>query len=448
MEAVRTSDEASTPQSTISYIERVKSRLARIPTTPSSIIAPSPSLSPVSELAESFSTIATATSTTEALADSYTPATSVSSLPQIFTIQKYYVSPAMAIDEKIQNIWAREIKPRLSAILLHDIPAGTCVQEFMMAGKRIEALKPTLTITCGDSVTRKRVEKTFKSQRWLQELLKTNGITFIALVAKTPLSAGPAKHLLGSLIIDRDTAACPLPFEARTSCGHGLIANIDTQQYCTLGGLLMVNGEILGLTARHPFESHEADQGSGQPEPLDMARDTNHISDDNISETSNELFVFNGDDSDTCSASSVSSVSLPEDVVPDSTSSNRTSYAQTRNELTLSYADRYFPIMRLPAPMGTSSYHEYRESYDWVLLEALPLPIITRPNKIAHIDPRHDVLVEEVVTGPAFGDVTIIIASIGPQLGCLHSSPATMKVEKTVLNVQLITLERALRKFC
>ena len=62
----------------------------------------------------------------------------------------------------------------------------------MMVRKRPDNLKPKLVITCGDAATKKRVEKTFKRQGWLQKMLKVNHIMFIALVAKTPLSAGLA----------------------------------------------------------------------------------------------------------------------------------------------------------------------------------------------------------------------------------------------------------------
>ena len=448
MEAIQTcqySHEVISELGPQSSMERVKSRLARIPNTPSELSSPKP------ESAVSFSTITTAKTTTEALAGTSTAATSLLSLPEVFTVQKFHVSPKMPIDEKVQAVWTRQVRSRFSAVLLHNIPKGTCVQEFMMVGKRSDALKPTLIITCGDAITKKRVEKTFKSQGWLQELLKTNGIMFIALVAKTPLSAGPATNSTGPLKMEKYYAVQLLPSGATTSCGKALLV-MDTHapQHCTLGGLLMVNGEILGLTARHPFEAYEADHTSVKLYLPDMAHDTKHIDNDESSEMSNEPFIFNDDDDDASDTSNVSPISFQEDADVSSTSISGPFYGQTDSLNAFSSKDwivSQFAIVPRCTPTDTSYINEPLEDYDWALLETLPPSVKTRPNKIAHINPRHDILIEEVASQLVDGEVTVIIASIGPQLGYLHSSPVTMKVEKAVLNVRLITLERALRKF-
>lgn len=58
-----------------------------------------------------------------------------------------------------------------------------------MAGRRADHLKPTIVITCGDIKTRKRVQKVFKRQEWLQKLLKVNRMLFVAAVDPTHLSS-------------------------------------------------------------------------------------------------------------------------------------------------------------------------------------------------------------------------------------------------------------------
>lgn len=239
--------------------ESLKNRLTCMPRIPSSIIVPPPSPKP--KPARSFSTIITTATATEPASGNSTAATPVLLLPHIFTIQKLHVSPSMPMDEKIQAVWTRQIRSRLSAVLLHSIPTGTCVQEFMMAGKRPGILKPTLVVTCGDAATKKRVEKAFKCQGWLQGLLKANHIMFVALVAKTPLSAGPVSNDGSTVKLGGSYAVQLLPSGVTTSCGLGLLisgADSRLRQYCTLGGLLVVNDEILGLTAGHPFPKNRA----------------------------------------------------------------------------------------------------------------------------------------------------------------------------------------------
>ena len=162
----------------------------------------------------------------------------------------------MPIDEKTQEVWTRQITSRLSAVLWHNIPTATCVQQFMMIGKWLDVLKPTVVITCGDLVTKRRVEKKFKRQEWLQELQKANHIVFVALIAKTPLSAGPVSEndciatLNGSYAVQ-----LPSP-EVTISCGLELLvhsADSHLRQRYTLRRLLIVKGRVLGLTVGHPF---------------------------------------------------------------------------------------------------------------------------------------------------------------------------------------------------
>lgn len=396
--------------------------------------------------------ISTTTSTTTATEIS-TAATSVFSLPSIFTVQKLFVSPNMPMEENIQAIWIRQIRSRLSAELLHSISKGTCVQEFMMVGKRPDTLKPTLLITCGDAATKKKVEKTFKSQGWLRELLKVNRIMFIALVAKTPLSAGPASIDSSEMKLSESYAVQHLPSGVTTSCGLGLqISSADNsvQQHCTLGGLLLINGEIMGLTAGHPFPKFKHDLI--QQEFLEAAQVKDDSSDEECSTTSSEPFIFNDNDNvDASDDFAAFTVSLHENADIPLASIDGPLHRQhialgsflpsIKENLSV---DVILPISTPKNIMSVESPHNF---HDWALLQTLPLSVKSQPNKIAHINPRHDILIEGTADSSACGEVTIAIAGIGPRLGYLHSSSATMKVNESVLDVRLLTLERVLRKF-
>jgi hypothetical protein len=438
-----------TPQSSISYLDRVKSRLARIPKIPSFIVVPS--LSSEREPAESLSTVTTTTTATEPPPEISTATTSVLSLPRVFVLQKLYVSPSMPIDEKITLVWTQQIRSRLSAVLFHSIPAGTCVQEFMMVGKKAHVLKPTLVITCGDTETKKRVEKSFKSQGWLQDLLKANDIMFVALEAKTTLSAGPALNSTDTVRLSECYSVQLQHGSATTSCGLPLLVSAsDTrpQRHCTLGGLLMVNDVIFGLTAGHPFKAHFKHR-SAQHE-YDIVQAFRLFENEESSEASSEPFIFNDDDDECGDLSSTSELSFHNRADLSLTSIEDPTHSQHNISKAFSpsvkWSQLYNAVIPLSIPKNALSFEEPLGDCDWALLEILPHSVITMPNKIAYIDSRRDILVERAVSGLTHGEVTILAAAIGVQLGCLHSSPVTMKVNESILNVQLITLEHILRK--
>ncbi|KAL8715346.1 MAG: hypothetical protein Q9225_006385 [Loekoesia sp. 1 TL-2023] len=319
-----------------------------------------------------------------------------------------------------------------------------------MAGRRPDALKPTLIITCGDAATKKRVEKTFKSQGWLQEVLKANSIMFVALVAKTPLSAGPASDNCSTVKLDESYAIQITRSGATTSCGLGLVvsdADSRLTQYCTLGGLLLVKGALLGLTAGHLFSKFKHNV---MPWELsEAAKAVEDSSDEGGSTKSGDPFVFNdSDDDDTDDDSVTSGISFYENTRVSSSFINGLPCRQHENLRTfLASTEWHHPqaaILPAASPRHVSSVEEPLNNHDWALLEALPSAVTSMPNKIAHIDQRSDILIEEIVSGRACGEVTVTVAGIGPQLGFLHSSPATMKVDDSVLEVQLITLEHVL----
>ena len=458
MEALQTGPDSSGlhPRTTIrSSYESVKNRLKWLPGVPStlsSVFLPPQSPEPKYVTGNSSDITIITPPPTQSASETSTAATSVLSLPRVFTIQKLYVSPSMPINEKIQAVWTQQIRSRLGAVLFHSIHSGTCVQEFMMVGKGPNTLKPTILITCGDAATKDKVEKTIKSQAWLHELLKANHMGLVALVAKTPLSSGLASSNGSIVKLSESYAVQLLPSEAATSCGLGLlIGGVDNRlrQHCTLGGLLLINGEVLGLTAGHPFR--EIERNSMRSELLEASQVGEDLSDEESGTISSEPFIFNDDDGDVIDNLSASTMSLHENSGVHSSSIDEPPHTQQEaSRPFLSSMKWYMPqaaVLPASTSIPVSSVEDPLYNHDWALLETLPPSVTSRPNKVAHNDLGHDILIDRTVSGPACGEVTISIAGIGPQAGYLHFSPATMKIDKSVLDVQLITLEQVLRKF-
>jgi hypothetical protein len=213
----------------------------------------------------------------------------------------------------------------------------------------------------------------------------------------------------------------------------------------------MVEGRIYGLTAGHPFKAHPA-HNTIYDEVHDIGQDLRFLEDDESSKSSEEPFVFNDNDDDSLESlprASTMSVYGPTDRFSTSTDdpTNERHDISKLFSTSVKWSQPYNAIIPRSAPNNASSIEEPLGDCDWALLQWLPRSITELPNKIAHIDPRYDILVERTVSGPAYGEVTITVASIGSQLGFLNSSPASMKIEKSLLDVQLITLEHVLRKF-
>ena len=226
-------------------------------------------------------------------------------------------------------------------------------------------------------------------------------------------------------------------------------ADSRDRKYCTLRGLLVVNGEALGLTTGHPLR--EVEHNVIRRGLKEAAQDTEGSSDEESSTTSIEPFVFNdGDDDFANDDMTASTVSLHKNnVLP--TSNDGTLDRQHKISRRCSPSTKWYLPQAAVFPVSTpghfSSIADPHDVYDWALLETLPPAVRSQPNKIPHFDLHHDILIDGTTSGPACGEVTIAVAGIGLQLEYLHSSPATMKVDEFVLDVQLITLERVLRSF-
>lgn len=416
------------------HLDYLKNSSARPPKTLSSISTPRPPTEP--EPAESSSKAESATTATETTSEPNTTATSVVSPPQIFVVEKIHVSPSMQVDPSIQAIWTQRIKARLSAELRVNIARGTCLQEFMMAGRRSKKLKPALIVTCGDPATKREVEKIFKSQSWLQEILNANYIMFVALVVKTPLSAalGPSSDSLMDL--SECYAVQLLPPGASTSCGWILLINNKErgqQNQCTLGGLLMVGGEIMGLTAGHSFST--IGYSASEHGHLDTSRNSETAESEEGSTTSSDPFIFNEDvDDDLDNGSIASSVSFLEASHDVSSFLDDPSYGRRELVLGSSLSTKWYSsqalilptsILRLDEAVNDLSHH-----HDWALLKNLPFNAASLPNLVTNIDQHLQTSIEETISVVVGGVVTIMVAGTGPLPGYLHPSLATMMVDK------------------
>jgi hypothetical protein len=229
-----------------------------------------------------------------------------------------------------------------------------------------------------------------------------------------------------------------------TACGLHLLLNtseLRKQRHCTLGGLIVVNGAIFGLTAGHPFKDRFANSSKHDRKDATVLESNVGEQDDD------EPFVFNDDD-----ASSLESLSGPTAESSDKCTYSSSTFVDYSDGEYIIPADPptrksppYSVTIPISVPETCLTSENTPEYLDWGVLETLPLSVSKLPNKITRIDPRYDSFVESVISTPPQGEVAILIAGNGAQVGCLHSSPVTMRVNESVLEVRLITLEQVLR---
>ncbi|KAL8791249.1 MAG: hypothetical protein Q9213_000206 [Squamulea squamosa] len=346
------------------------------------------------------------------------------------------------MDDKLQAVWTQQIYDRLKQVLRNSIFTGTCLQEFMMLGRSPDTLKPTLVINCGNASIRRQVEKILKTQGWLQELLKSNHLQCVTLEVKLSPSSRISQCTTVAQVESNSVQV--QPSAARTSCGSTVLISGQNGilQHCTLGGLLLVNGKIMGLTAGHPFQDfhHNA--------LADQAQVAEDLDEDESSKNCNEPFIFNEDDDNTLDVSGTSSASLDMNVESSPASANgsphdyneSTALSSLPVDLQQPNADTPSSPSRVLTPFNQIPFNDN----DWALLEALPFDVESRPNNIEYLDSRHDIHINGIASTGVCGEVIIGIRGNSPQLGYLCSSPAAMKMGKSILDVRLITLEHVL----
>lgn len=140
-------------------MHQVRARLSRIPPVPATIEVPEGTTEPLTH-SPSLATSSTSDASQSSNAD--TVATSILLVPSLFFTSKIHVAPTMHIEEELLSMWDQTVRITLKEILLHEITAGSCIQELMMAGRDPFHLKSTVVVTCGNIKTQKLVKKVFR----------------------------------------------------------------------------------------------------------------------------------------------------------------------------------------------------------------------------------------------------------------------------------------------
>ncbi|KAK0639899.1 hypothetical protein B0T16DRAFT_249354 [Cercophora newfieldiana] len=172
------------------------------------------------------------------------------------------------MDPQHLEVWEVQIRSRLANTLRNlfrprDGSDSTLAMEFMMAGGSPSSLKPSVVLVCCSPDSQKQLKKILKTQKWLSEY----EYHFLVIVDRIwelsgdddEIGRGPSPSVEAWRVAN---ASSLNGIAARSRFHNGSATTF------TIGGVIMLNGVLYGLTAGHVFrrESHDSGFESESPE--------------------------------------------------------------------------------------------------------------------------------------------------------------------------------------
>jgi hypothetical protein len=354
--------------------------------------------------------------------------------PVLRLSKNLYISPDKRTDCSAQELWTEHIKDRLNAELWHALRKERCLQEFVMAGSRPDSLRASVVITCCGEAAAKRVRKVVKNLKWLRDFDVPCAVVVDAI------------HLYSQLL-QQDRHLTPiieaqLPPNPTTLCGGRIRKRSppDSQgPFCTLGGLILVEGFAFGITVEHAFHGEFEDSRLQiiDEDVLEPSADSSYGDD----EISGSPFVsFGGESNDDTSENSFQSQYEPAQLLyVDNTD-------QGHDDSTAHSSEEYREGMvyqrigkALPSIRRDGLINQY--SGDWALID-IDDPSCFFPNKIKLPGQTEPNIIEDMVPEDhqAEGHVEVVLVGGGVSSGWLTSSPTLFKVGDLVMDTRLIIM--------
>jgi hypothetical protein len=358
--------------------------------------------------------------------------------PVLRLSKNLYISPNMRTDYSAQELWTEHIKDRLNAELWHALRKERCLQEFVMAGSRPDALRASVVITCCGEAAAKRVRKVVKNLKWLRDFDVPCAVVVDAI------------HLYSQgLQQDRDLTPiieAQLPPNPTTLCGGRIRKRPPPDSrgpFCTLGGLILVEGFAFGMTVEHAF--HGEFEGSGlriaDEDVLESGADS---SDDEIS--GSPFVSFDCESNDDTSENSFQTQHEPAQLPYVGTTD------QGHDDPTVYSSEEYREGMvyrRIGKALPSIRRDGLRIQYsgDWTLIN-IDDPSCFFPNKIKTPDQTEPKVIEDMVPegNQVEGHVDVVLVGGGVSSGWLTSSPTLFKVGDLVMDTRLIIMDDKLGK--
>ena len=178
-----------------------------------------------------------------------------------------YVDLAQPLSPELERAWDTKIHPWLVTNLLHSMDDLNCVSaELVVVGiKHDGSMSPTVLVMCRDLAQKESIEELLKRCPLIPKNLQRRVLIFDILkcTTKTTSANPPSENFLGRQIAIKIDDAHGANVLFANVAEVLPVASDRLSVFCTIGGMLSVNGELYGLTAAHPFaDSRDEDQAT------------------------------------------------------------------------------------------------------------------------------------------------------------------------------------------
>lgn len=369
-------------------------------------------------------------------------------------LREAYINAVMPIDRDIDNKWNLNVRGPLDKILDDIVQTRGVNQELMYAAPRKfrkprdSDFKPTIVVSVADAQDRKRVKRRIKELKWLEEKIHDCQLKLMVVIDPVKLqSRGQAVQGTTSAISHETSLA------AYTStawlCGRQIIllqpSEMTGEYTCTLGGVLVVDSKLYGLTAGHAFFSNPNPTTSSESRPSSSS-DSIRIINESLDDLRNP-FVFDEEDTDSMGPhTDEDSASLAS-----SLTGNQSEEVDTPSRVPGTKPDEW-PGISLPctvvAPAAPSHSPRVARNCDWALVE-LPQSGLVEAN--AYYDRglgvEHRVSGSKTTLERPSGDVAVIFSPNNVVHGHLSPNSASHGVGPYLFDVRLVVLQEEIREY-
>lgn len=361
----------------------------------------------------------------------------------------------MDINKQIEEKWEANVRKLVNALVSGAVRNSLRHEQEIMYAAKVRPWpfgtgekRPSIVVSVADSNDRKTVKKLLKQHQWLQDEISKCGLRLMVvedpakLQSKGRLAEPTSATSLYKATLSTGSAAW-------SYCGATLTSHPESKTSpaaLALGGILIIDDAIYGLTAGHAFfdfgvakldtSSNETDRSSSE---------SDNDLDEWLDDPSNP-FVFKEDDESFQDASTVNNAltSISGDIVPEKVSQILPDPPKAKQlKSTRLYDVTVLTPSINPSQRGENTLHH--RNCDWALVE-LPPDVPIPPNR--YFKSTEEVPITRAVSDAArpSGLVQVVLPDNQILEGHLRANAASYRVGSCLFDVRLIYLDEMLRK--
>ncbi len=364
----------------------------------------------------------------------------------------------MPIDSDIDTRWEHRIQKPINEILDHKVQdrLGHC-QELMYAAQRglfhkRSRPKPTIVVSVATKADRDRVKKVCKKMPRLQKDIADCQLRLMVVIDRVKLRA---VHQVTKPTPSTSTyiTECTISTDEGGRCAEKLTllepSVVTGEHTCTLGGMIVINDKLYGLTAGHAFQPTHLESRQRRP----SASSASDCSVDGWLEDARNPFVFADDEDDNESVLTHTSTADGSKSPAMSMASFKEYFPEALpSQLDDNTGEKCNPVRvgilsPLAPTVNPDQPKRIRRNCDWALVE-LPRTPCARQHQYPSVDGRAFFSVTRMAQklDRVSGDVEVRFSRDSVTGGYLSPNSACYGIGPFLFDVKLVVLQRDLRK--